>query len=478
MLNSYDISLYDLGQNGLGLTLVTIYVTPGNPRALTIYNGLAYVADGQSGLQVLNYIAYDQGTNPPSISLQTSFNADLPTAEENQYFRVSALVTDDVQVRNVEFYLDGQRMLTDGNYPFETRLLAPGITPTKSTFTLRARAADTGGNTTWTLLLTVTLVPDATPPRLVNSFPKSGTVAGAVESLVAYFSEPIDASTFSGDGFSVRGAGADGLLGNSDDEVVHGTISYREELRAAFLTLPTPLAPGAWEARVGRQIADLAGNHPANDFTWRFWVLGGVDSDQDGIPDAAEAAFGYDPANPDSNGNGLIDGDEDADGDGIPNAWELAFGLDPLNPDSNGNGILDGDEDPDHDGLTTRQEFRLGTSPILADSDGDGWNDESEVTAGTNPLDSKSRPFMQVVAQPPVRIVLPDLRDPNYAVNTTVALPPVRVVLPTLGDPVLPANTTVARPPARIVLPTLGDLVLPANTTVARPPVRVTISPQ
>ena len=27
---------------------------------------------------------------------------------------------DDVQVRNVEFYIDGERVATDGNFPFDT----------------------------------------------------------------------------------------------------------------------------------------------------------------------------------------------------------------------------------------------------------------------------------------------------------------------------------------------------------------------
>jgi hypothetical protein len=114
-----DVSLYDLGPSGLNLAFVTTYVTPGVARALSIYNGIAYVADGTAGLQVLNYLAYDNGTNPPTISLTANFGLAPAQVEGGKNVRVSAVVTDDVQVRNVEFYVDSQRIVTDGNHPFE-----------------------------------------------------------------------------------------------------------------------------------------------------------------------------------------------------------------------------------------------------------------------------------------------------------------------------------------------------------------------
>ena len=51
--------------------------------------------------------------------------ADAGQAEEGQLVRVSALVSDDVQARNVEFSLDGVRVLTDGSFPFEHRFVTP-----------------------------------------------------------------------------------------------------------------------------------------------------------------------------------------------------------------------------------------------------------------------------------------------------------------------------------------------------------------
>ena len=81
--------------------------------------------------------------------------------------RVTAAVSDDVQVRNVEFYIDGERVITDGNFPFEHRFVTPRLADQES-FTLRARASDTGGNATSTEEMTITLVADAlqASPRL------------------------------------------------------------------------------------------------------------------------------------------------------------------------------------------------------------------------------------------------------------------------------------------------------------------------
>jgi hypothetical protein len=49
-------------------------------------------------------------------------------------------------------------------------------------------------------------------------------------------------------------------------------------------------------------------------------------------------------------------GSQDTDGDGMPDAWETAYGFDPFNPQ-------DAALDSDNDGLTNLQEFHAGTYP-------------------------------------------------------------------------------------------------------------------
>ena len=61
---------------------------------------------------------------------------------------------------------------------------------------------------------------------------------------------------------------------------------------------------------------------------------GGLDLDGDGLSGIQENYLGTNPSNPDTNNNGINDGEEDADGDGVSNRNEFIFGSDPLNPNS------------------------------------------------------------------------------------------------------------------------------------------------
>ncbi|MFQ5644309.1 MAG: DUF6259 domain-containing protein [Thiogranum sp.] len=71
----------------------------------------------------------------------------------------------------------------------------------------------------------------------------------------------------------------------------------------------------------------------------------------------------------------------DLDGDTLSNVTEAAIGTDPSSPDTDGDGLTDGEE------VNT-----LGTNPLLADSDGDGYDDDVEINIGSDPLDSASIP--------------------------------------------------------------------------------------
>ena len=95
--------------------------------------------------------------------------------EENSLTLLRAVVGDDVQVRNVEFFVDGRAVVLDGNFPYEAGLLAPVLTDTRTSFTLHAVVTDTGGNRTETPVQTLALVPDATPPVSTTRSPASST---------------------------------------------------------------------------------------------------------------------------------------------------------------------------------------------------------------------------------------------------------------------------------------------------------------
>lgn len=176
-----------------------------------------------------------------------------------------------------------------------------------------------------------------------------------------------------------------------------------------------------------------------------------LDVDGDGLPDADEADMRLDYQNPDSDGDGIRDGEEfqywsnlslanqnrtvpswvrarhpgmpapllaaqwgpggDLDGDGRPNindtdsdsdgiidGRELNFTLSPANPDSDDDGVVDGLDprpavnlDADTDGMADDWESWRGVSDAAADSDMDGVMNMDEFRQGTDP-NSQFRP--------------------------------------------------------------------------------------
>lgn len=146
------------------------------------------------------------------------------------------------------------------------------------------------------------------------------------------------------------------------------------------------------------------------------------DPDGDGLNNATEYTFGFNPAvsdvNTDSDSDGLKDLWEiqyftnlsqaaagDPDGDGLSNKLEHDFGFNPMvsnaTTDSDGDGLLDvwelsffanltqnGSGDPDSDGLTNALERDYGFNPTVSnattDSDGDGLLDLWEINYFSN----------------------------------------------------------------------------------------------
>lgn len=166
-----------------------------------------------------------------------------------------------------------------------------------------------------------------------------------------------------------------------------------------------------------------------------YYILGVTDFDKDGLSNSQEEAIGTDPNNPDTDGDGLTDGEEvetyktdplkqdtdgdgltdydevmkyktspiqaDSDSDGLNDGAEIARKTDPNNPDTDSDGLIDGDEvnkyetdplNPDTDGdtlLDGDEVLKYGTDPKAQDSDKDGLKDGDEINIHkTNPADA------------------------------------------------------------------------------------------
>lgn len=154
---------------------------------------------------------------------------------------------------------------------------------------------------------------------------------------------------------------------------------------------------------VGNKLRDFYTAKLGLHFT--FGSTDNDDDDHDGLTNAEEKRYGTDPENPDTDGDGLSDGDEvhlyrtnplkaDTDGDGLNDGAEvLNYRTDPTKYDTDGDGLSDGDEvniyhtdplkaDTDGDGLSDGDEVKVyHTDPLKVDTDGDGLSDWDEVMA-------------------------------------------------------------------------------------------------
>jgi len=185
----------------------------------------------------------------------------------------------------------------------------------------------------------------------------------------------------------------------------------------------------------------VEGSEKANDGYFNVGIgftfvngYGASDKDGDGLTKREERELGTDPNNPDSDGDGLQDGEEvrvyitdplnpDSDADALKDGAEVnthatdplkadtdddllddgkevnKYKTDPLKEDSDGDALVDGDEinkhrtdplkaDTDGEGLTDGEEInKYRTDPLNMDTDGGTVDDFTEVERGTDPLD-------------------------------------------------------------------------------------------
>ena len=154
------------------------------------------------------------------------------------------------------------------------------------------------------------------------------------------------------------------------------------------------------------------------------------DTDVDGLANTQETVLGTDPNNPDTDADGLKDGDE-----------VLIYTTDPRNRDSDGDLLSDFDE------VNTYK-----TNPRLADTDGDGAADGVEVVQGTDPL--VPNPPTPTPPTPPTATVPPPATWTPIP-TITLTWTPIPSVTPTWTPPpsLTPTPPQAATPTATIAPP-------------------------
>jgi hypothetical protein len=137
----------------------------------------------------------------------------------------------------------------------------------------------------------------------------------------------------------------------------------------------------------------------------------------------------------------------DPDWDGLSDVDEEALGLDPAKPDTDGDGVLDGDEDPDGDGLASADELNQhGTDPRDADSNDDGMPDALEVAIATTAADFTVIPVVVNIldkSAPPPDPANPDQRPAGDPELLRDAVEKANVILKQIKVRLVPTRISV-----------------------------------
>ncbi|HEV8604728.1 MAG TPA: Ig-like domain-containing protein [Tepidisphaeraceae bacterium] len=195
------LDLFDTSDLTNTAGFVTRVNLPAAPNAVAIASGIAYVADGTGGLQVVNYAAFDnQGVAPTAMLESLAADAQSGTAGlqvvEGTTVHLKGTVTDDVQVWSVELLVNGRVVASDGSMPFDLSVKLPRIAAGSSTVIAQLRATDSGGNSTLSNVITFNLIADTVAPTIVSINPPAGATRGpSSRSVRVNFSEMMDEAT-------------------------------------------------------------------------------------------------------------------------------------------------------------------------------------------------------------------------------------------------------------------------------------------
>lgn len=270
---SLAFSLYDVAAGTSTTNFLTSLATPGDPFAVVLHRGLAYVADDEAGLQVLHYLPRDTAGQRPAIAFGPPLSL-TPELEAGSNPLLTFTTGDDVGVREVELFADGLRVAAAGSFPFQIPVAVTPPAPGQTRVVLRARAIDTAGNERWTDDLSVTITPDRTAPtvRLLRPSAGSQTQPGQLAFVTVGFSEPMDPTSLAA-GLRLTEAGPDGALGTADDVAIEALPEYDDTTRTARLRRDPAFASGRYRLAATSGLRDASGIALATARTWEFRVL-------------------------------------------------------------------------------------------------------------------------------------------------------------------------------------------------------------
>jgi hypothetical protein len=254
--------------------IFTRFTLPSFGEAIALSSGLAYIADGASGLQLVNFLQRDTGLTPPTVLLNPLLG-DLNTTQpglqlyEGSTVTLGNQITDNVQVRKVELLVDGTVVRTELSYPYDLTTVLPTRAQSGNQAVLQVRATDTGGNSTLSDPIVIDLVADTTAPAISTIDPANGSTQPISRRKVTLtFSEALDPATVVPANFVLQGPSG---------PITPISIDLRQRNTQVQILYP-PLAQGAYTfVTRAALVKDRAGNPlGAADISSTFGVAAAV----------------------------------------------------------------------------------------------------------------------------------------------------------------------------------------------------------
>jgi hypothetical protein len=244
-----------------------VFDTVGAAGAVTLYHGYAYVAAGVAGLQVVPYVAPNGLKESPILSLSSNVVAETP--EAGNLVRLTAKVAAADQIRKVDFFLNGQKVASDGDYPFEYRYHDVDA-DVESGATVYACAEDIDGNTSCTEPAALNpkkktgLQVIAVTPTAGGHSPRSAKLA-----ISAQFSLPLDATSVLTRNVTLVKVSKTSAPSTA---IPLSGVSYQSGTKSIAIQPKSPLASGSYKVTLSSAIKSSSGGTMASDYTWVFDV--------------------------------------------------------------------------------------------------------------------------------------------------------------------------------------------------------------
>jgi methionine-rich copper-binding protein CopC len=347
----------------------------------------------------------------PTNFVEALFNEDLdPSTITSSSFQLTRSNGQPVAAQSVSYnsQTDTARFTTASQLPNDTYQIR--LTSAILDLAGNALAGDQNGNFTSSFRINVTsqapwtpppIGPgDITPPTVTNVTPGfNSAMRTSPTTVVATFSEGLNAATVNASSIRVIASGQDGMFGNSSDRVVAlQSVTYNAATRQAVVRLGEQLSEGAYRVEMVGDggIRDLSGN--------------GLDGNRDGRPGGVFSTDFRVDTTPPSVQAGL--------------AAASDTGLSQINRTNRPNNIVFGGS------VTDGTLWSAAGGTVRLDVDGDGFDDGVAQTDATGSFVVAAPPNFVVTGSRTVRLQVSDLAGNSTIVPTTFV---VDTVPPMIG---------------------------------------------